>query len=79
MNRATPVRNSPGAHSMTRTAALQCFGQSIDPHRLSPLARRIVDAIGDGTPALWAGIAWHGPVSHHPPRRRDHPRPSQAA
>jgi hypothetical protein len=79
MNYAPHIHHPKGAVSMTRTVTSHRFGQEIDPQRLSPLARRMAAAIGAGTPAPWAGFAWHGPVSQHPPRRSDHSRPARAA
>jgi hypothetical protein len=49
------------ADEMIGTPPSHGFGQSIDPCSLSPLARQMAAAIGDGGPAPWAGFVWHQP------------------
>ncbi|MBV9279905.1 MAG: hypothetical protein JOZ41_07475 [Chloroflexi bacterium] len=46
---------------MTDAAIRQSLGQTIDPQQLSRLARQMASAIGDGTPASWAGFVWYRP------------------
>jgi hypothetical protein len=70
---------SEGVDTVTHPPIPHRFGQAIPPHRLSPLARRMTATIGTGTPSAWAGFAWHGPVSQHPPRRMDDLHPARAA
>jgi hypothetical protein len=52
---------SEGADTVTDRAPSHRFGQPIPPHRLSSLARQMAAAIGDGTPAPWAGFVWQHP------------------
>jgi hypothetical protein len=72
----TDSQQTEGADVMTGTVVHQRFGQEINPHRLSPLARRMAATIGDGTPAAWAGFAWYQPKTQQPVLhpRRDDPR-----
>jgi hypothetical protein len=68
-----------GAHRRNGPTALQGFGQEIDQRRLNLLARRMTATTGDGTPAPWAGFAWHGPVSRRSTLPLNRPRPARAA
>jgi hypothetical protein len=68
-----------GADIMTDSSTPHRFGQCLPPHRLRPLARQMAAAIGDGTPAPWAGFAWHGPVGRRSALPLSRPRPARAA
>jgi hypothetical protein len=82
MNRQPYRREKGRADDMAGTVIRERFGQEIDSKRLSPLARQMATAIGDGTPAPWAGFVWpqqDDRLQQHLPPPAEHRRSSEAA